>query len=210
MKNLIAYILPLVVLISCNESEETESLDFDDFAGDTGVEEVDTIVEVVESSFDLNKKSGILRDNLSSQYESDSVDDFHIMDRYSFKEKEKLKFTFLEQVPYGKTTMLNPSATFLYYSFEDTNATYNAFYNFLDGMASEGEGGPIKLNEDVDAIKTPPMFMAVYDTMIISAEYQCEHQAHDWSDFQDSIFNIYGKRHKYLIEVGCGGPLKWK
>ncbi|MFT4600671.1 MAG: hypothetical protein ACI857_000847 [Arenicella sp.] len=210
MKIYVLSITLFFLAISCSEPVDSESMDFEDFAGETGIEEVDSVIQEVELAFDINTNSGKLRNSLASLYESDSTDEFHVMNRYSFNNKEQYKFTFLEQVPYGDNIMLNPTADFFYYSFKDTNATYNAFYNYLDGLASDGEGRPIKLNEDVSAIKSPPLFMAVYDTMIISAEYMCEHKAHDWDDFQDSIFSIYGKKYKYMIEIDCGGPLEWK
>ena len=106
--------------------------------------------------------------------------------------------------------MVTPTANFFYYSFADSNKTLNAFYNYLDVMASDGEGGPVKLNEDVKSIKMPPMFMLVYDTIIVSTQYMCEHAENDWKSFQDSVLNTYGKNYKYQIDVACGGPLKWK
>ena len=117
-------------------------------------------------------------------------------------------FVGKEDVPYGKTNMVTPKASLFYYTFKDTTATKNAFYNWLDCFGSDCD--VIKLGEDVDAIKTPPMYTLVYDTTIVIVEYLCEHEKNDWGTFQDSLLNKFGKDYRYAINIDCGGPLKWK
>lgn len=200
-----------IFIISCGgDKEKEESIDFDDFAGSTGVEENDTATSdaVIEADnlFSVMK----LVNKMSSDYDTSKMNESHPIDRFNFSSNRKIRFTGKEDVPYGKSSMVTPKADFFYYSFVDSNKTINAFYNYLDIMADEGEGGPVKLNEDVKAIKSPPMFMLVYDTVIVSAKYLCEHEKNDWDSFQDSIINVYGKDYKYQIDIDCGGPLKWK
>ncbi|UKN02548.1 hypothetical protein K6119_03335 [Paracrocinitomix mangrovi] len=199
-------------LFACgSEEEQQEVLDFEDFAGETGIEEVvdsaNTNVEI-----DTNDNTGVseLISAMHSKYDTLALEDFHLLDRFGFSQSKKVKFKGNFEVPYGKSTMVKPTAELYYYSFADSNKTNSAFYNYLDGMASEGEGGPVKLNVDVDAIKTPPMFMLVYDTVIVATNYQCEHAKNDWQSFQDSLLNYFGENYRYSFEVDCGGPLKWK
>ena len=201
-------IFPLLIFSCSGGEQDVEAVDYDDWAGETGLEE-DTanvdIEEEVDNSFSMN----ILMKNMQPEYDTSAFSDFHPMDRYSFSTSSKVKFVGKNEVPYGKSAMVTPTAEFFYYSFTDSNKTINAFYNYLDIMAEDGEGGPVKLLEDVEAIKTPPMFMLVYDTVIVSARYMCEHEKNDWNSFQDSILKVYGEEFKYQIDVDCGGPLKW-
>lgn len=200
----------MVLLFSCSgEQEQADSMDFDDFAGETGVQEDnDTIVETVVVE-DLSEMGQLIR-NMEADYDTVYCTTSHPIDRFSFSTSRKVSFSGKEQVPYGKSNMVTPVADFFYYSFTDSNKTINAFYNYLDRLADDGEGGPVKLNEDVKFIKTPPLFMVVYDTIIVSAKYKCEHEAHNWRAFQDSVLKVYGKDYKYQIDVDCGGPLVWK
>lgn len=199
------------LLTACGgEVQDNDAVDFEDFAGNTGVEVDSSDSEGVEElSFDSQIDE--LSSRLDGVYDTVAHNDFHPMDRFSFSSSQKLQFTGMDDVPYGSSgTTVTPKAQFFYYSFADTNKTINAFYNYLDQMADDSEGGPVKLNQDLEAIKMPPMFMAVYDTIIVTAKYMCEHEENDWDSFQDSILQVYGTEYKYYIDVDCGGPLSWK
>ena len=104
--------------------------------------------------------------------------------------------------------MVTPRAEFFYYTFNDSIKTKNAFYNWLDCFGVECD--MIKLNEDIEHIKTPPQFALVYDTVIIAIEYRCEDQEFNWRPFQDSVISRFGKDYNYRMQIGCGGPLNWK
>ena len=198
-----------VFMLACGSSEtEPDKVDFDDFAGETGMiedtsDQNTTIKE--DNLFSMHK----LVNKMSTAYDTSKIEDSHPLDRYTYSTSRKVRFIGKEEVPYGSSSLVTPTADFFYYSFIDSNKTISAFYNYLDIMAEEGEGGPVRLNEDVEAIKMPPMFMVVYDTIIVSAKYKCEHEKNDWNAFQDSIISIYGNNYKYQIDVDCGGPLKW-
>lgn len=200
----------LIVLLACNGGRESEdALDIDDLLGQTGVE-VDSLTPDSDTIVSDGTPLGDLINAMSPSYDTMAQIKSHPMDRFSFSTSRKIQFRGNEEVPYGSSAMVTPTANFFYYSFADSNKTLNAFYNYLDVMASDGEGGPVKLNEDVKSIKMPPMFMLVYDTIIVSTQYMCEHAENDWKSFQDSVLNTYGKNYKYQIDVACGGPLKWK
>lgn len=197
----------LGLILSCGgEQQPQETIDFNDLAGETGAE-IDTVSQI-HLVVDESKKINQLAKMLAESFDSASTKASHPIDRFGFNRRERKQFKAKEKVPYG-SSMVTPIADFFYYTFSDTNKTINAFYNYLDMMADEGEGGPVRLNEDVDAIKLPPLFMAVYDTVIITAKYQCEHTEQNWNAFQDSVFKLYGTNYKHRIDVKCGGPLKW-
>ncbi|MEX1002185.1 MAG: hypothetical protein WDZ35_08730 [Crocinitomicaceae bacterium] len=201
----------LLFTFSCGGGEsESETVNFEDFAGQTGQEKVDTIaVDSIPVPED-HSQMGELIQKLIPDYDTSGHKAFNVLDRFSFNQNRKVQFIGREKVAYGKSKEVTPLANVFYYTFSDTLKTKNAFYNYLDGMAAEGEGGPVKLHQDVKSIKMPPLFMVVYDTVIVSAEYMCEHKANDWKAFEDSIFAVFGKKYRYCIDVGCGGPLKWK
>lgn len=209
MKYLLITIL-ICAIVSCGGTENgPEKVDFDDFAGETGTLEDTSEQDLVTEEDNLSSMNQLVK-QMIAVYDTTKIGDSHPLDRFTYSTSRKVRFIGKEDVPYGSSSMVTPTADFFYYSFADSNKTVSAFYNYLDVMAEEGEGGPVKLNEDVEAIKMPPMFMVVYDTIIVSAKYKCEHEKNDWNSFQDSIISIYGKDFKYQIDVDCGGPLKWK
>ncbi len=153
-------------------------------------------------------REGRLIGALQLQYDTTSLEDTHPMDRYGFSSKQKIKFVGKETVPYGKTNMVTPKADFFIYNFRDSIVLNSAFYNWLDCFSNDCV--EVKINQNIDAIKTPPSLTLVYDTTLIDIRYMCEHSANDWSGFEDSIISKYGKDYRYRIEVNCGGPLTWK
>jgi hypothetical protein len=201
-------VTPFIVACSGNE-EPAEVLDADEFMGETG-QLIDSVEVNTNEIVDLGSHLGQLIHKMDAEYDTTSNDSFHLLDRFSSSSSLKVQFKGLNEVPYGKSAMVTPKADFFYYTFPDTTKTLNAFYNYLDEMVPEGEGGPVKLNEDVDAVKMAPMFLVVYDTVIVSAKYLCEHEENNWNAFQDSILSVYGSEYRYQIDVDCGGPLKWK
>jgi hypothetical protein len=196
--------------MACGADEIDNSVEFDEFAGQTGqeIEAVDS--NLVDTNSGEDPQLERFTDGLALDYDTASLISAHAMDRYSYSTVKKIKFKANYEVNYGKTQKVVPSAAFYYYSFPDSAKTNNAFYNYLVVIGENGESGPVKLNQDMDAIKSPPMFMVVYDTVIISAQYKCEHAENDWNKFQDSLLNAYGKTYRYLINIECGGPLTWQ
>jgi hypothetical protein len=104
--------------------------------------------------------------------------------------------------------MVTPIASVYYYTFSDSVKTKSAFYNWLDCFGKDCN--EVKLNQDVESVKSTPMFTLVYDTTIVAVEYLCEHEKNNWKAFEDSLTARFGSNYKYRIEVGCGGPLRWK
>ena len=203
-------IIPAFFLISCGGDEIDNSVDFDEFAGQTGQEIQAIDSNLVDTNLVTDTQLERFANGLAGDYDTASLASAHAMDRYSYSTVKKIKFKANYEVDYGKKQKVIPTAAFYYYSFSDSTKTNNAFYNYLDVIAENGESGPVKLNQDMDAIKSPPLFMVVYDTVIISTQYKCEHAENDWGKFQDSLLSAYGKSYRYLINVECGGPLKWK
>lgn len=209
MKKLLFLLIPFTFFACNGGDQDGEVINAEDFLGETG-QIIDSVEIDTTLNIDLGTELSQLVNCLSSTYDTLSQSEFHLLDRFSFSTSQKLAFKGKSEVPYGKSAMVTPKANFFYYTFTDTTKTLSAFYNYLDEMAAEGEGGPVKLMEDVEAIKMPPMFMVVYDTVIVSAKYLCEHESNDWGSFQDSILKVYGSEYRYQIDVDCGGPLKWK
>ena len=56
----------------------------------------------------------------------------------------------------------------------------------------------------------PPAYIAVYDTVIVVADYRCEDGKFSWEPFQDSIKNKFGAKARYELKVKCGGPIIWQ
>lgn len=207
MRKLVYILVPFIIACSGAE-DEGNNVNYEDFAGETGIE-TDSFLLNIDTVLDLSTFEGKLIGALSSDYDTTVNTEFNPLDRFSFSESKKIGFKAKYEVPYGKTTMVYPQANFFYYSFNDTTTTKNAFYNYLDGLSASGEVGAVKINQDLNSIKSPPVFLLVYDTMIVTTEYFCEHAKNDWQPLQDSIEAIYGDNYRYKINLSCGGPLKW-
>lgn len=209
MKKYLIVILSVYIVFSCGGKKEHEVISAEDFMGETGIVENDSdtvvITPIIENDFDQFAANMVL------DYDTALHTEFNMMDRFTFSTSRKLKFTGKKDVPYGsKGTMVTPIAEVYYYTFSDTLTAKNALYNYLDNMAVEGEGGPVKLQEDVESIKMAPMWFIMYDTVMIDVQYKCEHEKNDWRSFQDSIIKVFGKDYLYIMDVDCGGPLRWK
>ncbi len=208
-KNTIGFCL-IMGLVACNGAEEKpDIISMEDFVGETGELEEDTNV-VVDAVIEVPTGTmGLFVHNQLQSFDTISIDEFHPIDRFTYNQRNKILFRAKTDVPYGENIMVTPRAEFFYYTFSDTTKTKNAFYNWLDGF-NNGEGDEVKLNQDANSIKTPPRFVLAYDTVILTVNYMCEHQKQDWSTFEDSIISRFGKDYNYRMEIGCGGPLKWK
>lgn len=203
------YLIVSIALIACNaEPPEPDPVDLEDFMGETGVEEF-TEEEVQDTTAELPEgEINIFVNNQLTEFDTLTHAEFHPLDRFSFSDRKKMTFKYKKEVPYGDETMVTPRADFFYYTFADTTTTKNAFYNWMDCFSDECE--MIRIGEDFKAIKTPPVFALIYDTLIVVSDYRCEDKAFDWTPFEDSVIARFGKDYEYRFEVGCGGPLKWK
>ena len=205
MKNWIVVLL-CFGLLSCGQEEEIESMSLEDLVGETGPARTDdTSSQIVQVQIP-STIGGFVNSQLLL-YDTLSHNKTHSIDRFGYSSFQKIQFKGKNTVSYGKTNMVTPIATLFLYNFSDTLKTKNAFYNWLDCYGSDCN--PVKLNEDVTSIKTPPMFTLVYDTCIVTVEYLCEHKKNDWKSFQDSIVSKFGNNYLYRIDVECGGPLTW-
>jgi hypothetical protein len=205
--NLLYTILSISLFVSCKEEKEPEIISFEELVGDTGTpsESIDSSALVSnqpETSFDFFVQSQL------AVYDTFPHKKIHALDRFGYSSQTKLDFLGKNKVPYGKSAMVTPVASVYYYTFSDSVKTKSAFYNWLDCYGKDCH--EVKLNQDVESIKTPPMLTLVYDTTIVAVEYLCEHEQNDWKSFEDSLTARFGANYKYRIEVGCGGPLKWK
>lgn len=204
--------IPLVFILliaSCGgEPKEQKVVSFDDIMGETGEEiieeesSIDTPLVVLEGAVNL-----FIQHQLSA-FDTTKHTLFHPLDRFTFNRREKILFKGKTDVLHDGETMVTPSAELFYYTFSDTTKTKNALYNWLDCFGNDCT--MVKLNEDMETIKTSPSFALVYDTVIVTVDYRCEDQNFDWKPFQDSLKMQFGKDYKYQINVGCGGPLNWK
>jgi len=197
-----------LLIVACQDNPKTETVSFEDIAGETGME-LDEISDSDDSlkTFD-NSIHGQFEQAMSQEFEIDSISEFHVFDRYSSNESNKTSFKNKETVAYGESNV-NPVANLYYYTFSDSTKTNNAFYNYLDELSIDASE-PIQIAKDVESVKSPPLYMIVYDTVIVTAEYMCEHKEYNWRPFQDSLKKYYGASPKYEVELNCGGPLKWK
>ncbi len=203
-------VLNILLLMACSGEAENEVVSMDDLMGETGSYEVDSSEIETGSKIDDNSVYGQFADSQLDMYDTTAHNEFHLLDRFGFSKSQKLLFTGKEDVPYGRNGRATPKAYLFCYNFSDSSKTNNAFYNYLDGMPEEGEGGPVRLLEDVASIKMPPMHMIVYDSSIVTIRYTCEAEENDWDSFEDSLIAKYGRAYRYRFDVDCGGPLKWE
>ena len=203
------YIFFSMLLLACGgEPQESNVISMEEFIGETGEESV--VEEVVIDTAEVIGTE-IIDQFVSNQLEAFDTaihSEYHPLDRFTFNQRQKIRFKSKTDVPYGDDTMVTPRAEMFYYTFSDTTKTKNAFYNWLDCFG--GECDMIKLNEDFGAIKMPPKFVIVYDTVIVVMDYRCEDQSFDWNPLEDSVVSQFGKNYNYRMHIGCGGPLKWK
>lgn len=144
---------------------------------------------------------------LMDEFDTTALNEFHPFDRFGFNQSEKLEFISKEKVPYGDH-LVTPIAEVFVYTFSDSVKLNNAFYNWLDCFGRDCQS--VKLNEDLESIKTPPSLTLVYDTTLVHVDYQCEHQRKSWLSFEKALKHQFGDSTRYQIQVSCGGPLKWK
>lgn len=207
-KNIIGLCL-ISILISCNGSQdEPEVVSMEDLMGETG-ELNEEVIEIVDSVVaEPAGALGLFIHNQLGSFDTSITTESNAIDRFTYNQRSKIEFKSKTNIAYGDI-MVTPRAEFFYYTFSDTTKTKNAFYNWLDGF-NNGEGDEVKLNQEANSIKTPPRFALVYDTVIVTVNYRCEDKEHNWSPLEDSIISRFGKNYNYRMEIGCGGPLKWK
>ena len=207
MKNWI-YLIGFFVLTACNGSgKKNESISFEDLAGSTGELVEDSTKVISTDTLFLETPFDFFVHNIQTEYDTSVHSEFHPIDRFTYNQRKKILFKSKIDVKYGETDV-TPRAEFFYYSFSDTTKTKNAFYNWLDCFGSDCQ--IITLKEDEKSLKSPPMFTLIYDTMIVVMNYRCEDQKFNWKPIQDSVKTCFGRNYNYQIDVGCGGPLKWK
>jgi hypothetical protein len=187
-------IISLDDLISDKNIIEDTLVDFE-FRGDKGEPEFSSITDQVTYA-------------LKGDYDTVALLKPHPFDRYGYTNASKVQYIGKNKIAYGKTNMLKPKAELFVYNFSDSTTLNNAFYNWLDCYGSDCN--EVKLKQNIDKIKTPPEFTLVYDTVLVSVKYMCEHKKNDWKSFQDSVISKFGKDYRYRIDVECGGPLVWK
>lgn len=210
MKNKLVFWFLTLILVACGSQEEEKTpVSLDDFLGETGQELDNEALEITDTiEVEL---TGAVNKFINSQlvgFDTSVITEFHPLDRFTFSQRQKIGFKSKTNVPYGKDKEVTPRAEFFYYTFQDTTKTKNAFYNWLDCFG--GECDQVRLNENVEALKMPPLFAVIYDTVIVAVDYRCEDARFDWRPFQDSLLNQFGKKYNYQMRVGCGGPLTWK
>jgi hypothetical protein len=197
-------------LFACQgDQPENEVISMEELIGDYGNEEVTSFDTI--STVDSVKVVGALGSFIQSElaaFDTSTVEEYHILDRFSFNTRQKIEFKSKEEVPYGEETMVRPRANLFYYAFKDTNSTKNAFYNWLDCFGSDC--AMVKIDEELEAIKMPPAFALVYDTVIVAVDYRCEDAKYNWRDFEKELKNQFNEKPQYELKVACGGPLKWK
>lgn len=209
MKNKVGIFVYCLLLLACgSETDQGAVISMEDFAGETG-----EIIEEFDKNTDTSTLNlrGPLNQFLSSQllqFDTLSLAEFHPIDRFSYNQKLKIEFKSKTDVAYSNDKMVTPRASFYYYTFADTTKTKNAFYNWLDCFG--GDCQQVKLFDDSTAIKMPPAYIAVYDTVIVIADYRCEDAKFNWTPFQDSLKAKFGKTTRYELSVRCGGPITWE
>ncbi|MCG8573274.1 MAG: hypothetical protein MI810_00200 [Flavobacteriales bacterium] len=209
MKHL-AVLSVVFLFIACSgEQQEQEVIAMEDLMGGVGEETIDSVSAGTDDTVIEDSELGYFVHSQSSQYDTTSHDEYSQMDRFSFSTREKIVFEGKETVPYGDNLDVTPRAWFYHYTFSDSAKTNNAFYNFLDDVSENGESEPVRIYEDMEALKTPPLHYIVYDTSIVFIKYTCEAEKNDWKSFEDSLINYYGSEYRYRFDVECGGPLKW-
>lgn len=204
MNKKVLIVLAILLAACSGEQEQPETISMEEFAGETGVIEE----AVIEDSVDVMPRSTFDKFVINQLNTFDTLEnnEFHPIDRFTFNQRRKVILKGKTTVAYGDI-QVNPTAELFYYSFQDTAKTKNALYNWLDCFGSDCQ--LVNLKEDIKALKTPPMYALVYDTVIIACNYRCEDKSFSWHPIQDSITSYFGKQPKFEIKVGCGGPLKW-
>jgi hypothetical protein len=207
IKRLYPIVFIAFVFFSCKEEKEPEIITFEELVGDTGAptesaDSSDGLVREPQTNFDFFVNSQL------DLYDTFPHKKIHVLDRFGYNQQAKLDFLGKSKVQYGKSALVTPVASVYYYTFSDSVKTKSAFYNWLDCYGKDCN--EVKLNQDVESFKSAPMFTLVYDTTIVAVEYLCEHEKNNWKSFEDSLTARFGSNYRYRIEVGCGGPLRWK
>lgn len=199
-----------LVLVACQgEQPENEVVSMEELMGDYGETKQETADSlIVQDSLTVNGAMGPFIQQELLEFDTLSLDDFHLLDRFSFNSRKKIEFKSKEQVNYGENTRVSPRAQLFYYSFEDTSSTKNAFYNWLDCFGSDC--AMVKIEEEVEALKMPPAYALIYDTVIVAVDYRCEDANFNWREFEKELKKNFDNEPRYELTVGCGGPLKWK
>tara|TARA_B100000809_G_C15053632_1_gene499860 strand:+ start:61 stop:645 length:585 start_codon:yes stop_codon:yes gene_type:complete len=194
-------------MLACNskEPENIEVISMEELMGDGAAKSFDSTHVTIDSITVESSNLTNLISDLINDYDTVSSNKNHAFDRYGFNTYKKVKFIGKQNASNGKTNRVKPKADFYIYNFSDSVKLNNAFYNWLDCFGDDCN--EVKLNQNIENVKSTPSFTLVYDTTLISIEYLCEN---DWKSFQNCIIKQYGENYRYLINVECGGPLKWK
>lgn len=205
----------LLVIMACSAPSDKkgseETLNFEAFAGKTGQLAADSSAVRDTSLLDVSKPMAHIVHQLLTDHDTHPLLSPHALDRFGFSNRRKIQLTKRQhsvQPPNGDDD--TPATALYYYSFSDTLKTFNAFYNYLDIIAEGTSTHSIKLNQDEDSVQSPPLFVMVYDTVIVAANYSCENQRNNGRFLQDVLLDNYGKAYHYHLVITCEGTLKWQ
>jgi hypothetical protein len=187
--------------------KQPEVITFEELVGDTESPSAESVTAPDSNLGNLSVFHSFAKGQLGV-YDTFPHRKIHVLDRFGYSKQTKLDFLAKEPVSDGNNTMVKPIASVYYYTFSDSVKTKSAFYNWLDCYGSDCN--EIKLNQDVESLKSMPMFTLVYDTTIVAVEYVCNPKKQDWASMEDSLISKFGDNYLYRIEVGCNGPLRWK
>lgn len=191
-------------ILSCNNNEENV----------TRLE--DTNSNNFEISIDSISKNHIADTSLSdfvrnqlSEYDiinNDKNDKFHVLENSKY---ERSQYAYLKKqtsINYGDVEGIYPKINLFLYKYTDSLICENTFAEWLKTI---GDDDKIKVMENKDSVKTPPIFALKSANVIFVLYYLCEHQENNWEDVKEKM-KEYFKDKKYItMNIECGGPLKW-
>jgi len=196
--------ISLLLACSSNEKSVHETVSMEELMGEVEALEVVTQEDVIET-VSVRVSDGTALSNLmvslQADYDTLSLSIPHKIDRYGYNSRKKVRFL-------SKLNELDSHADVYQYNFSDSLKLNNAFYNWLDCFGDNCT--EIKLGKDVIKIQTSPSYTLIYDTILVSINYNLVDKNVDFKSFQDSIISQFGSEYRYAIQTDTKGNLKWK
>ena len=161
---------------------------------------------------ELKQKVEAFKNEHAEQYELKFLNisdrDLGVIDETFPAWKDKFMFKGLEKAENNLGSKSYPKFYFNIYAYETLK---DRQYALKDWMENFLEGEAIRPGREMRTYDyATPTLILINDTEIIILNYKCSDFTEDNFEYwQDELLKYFGAKNTMLIEVLCGGPLKW-
>ncbi|MFH2142485.1 MAG: hypothetical protein ABIJ97_08695 [Bacteroidota bacterium] len=203
-KFIIIYLLIIVAVVSCKHNiqdvETNELFELTDSLRENArLHEVVTdnknfkeyVIKIL-SNYSVIKDSGLTR--------------FYYLDKSEFLKKTSFELKKLSTIDYGDVSNIYPKCELYEYVYENSRVCEKVFSEWIKTIGEDNEN---RIGINRKYVKSPPVYSIKTDTTITVLYYLCEHAENNWDSIKNILTNIYSDNKIVIMEIDCGGPLKW-